>query len=211
MGKFKYRVWCNTESDYVYVWADSPPSECPNNHTHSINTDNIAYVQVREEIILDPINGPDLKILSPDGTLSKKITLDNSGSLNLDDSKINANGSNEIIVTFTDSTRPYVKRTNNSYDVMAYVIFNGTQNQGSPVCIQALSWSKSSSKDYSIKIIRQDTGDTVCEVTGQTNDQIQIVDFGVISNLPTVPTIFEVHGKCQKGGECRIASLSIKF
>jgi hypothetical protein len=34
----KYRCYCNTESDYVFVWGTVEPSTCPNNNTHTINT-----------------------------------------------------------------------------------------------------------------------------------------------------------------------------
>lgn len=34
---FKYDVWCNTESIYVSIWSESPPTVCPNNNTHSID------------------------------------------------------------------------------------------------------------------------------------------------------------------------------
>jgi hypothetical protein len=34
----KYRVYCNTEAAYVYVWAETEPTVCPNNNGHSIDT-----------------------------------------------------------------------------------------------------------------------------------------------------------------------------
>jgi len=33
-----YRVYCNDEAAYVYVWAETEPTVCPNNNTHTINT-----------------------------------------------------------------------------------------------------------------------------------------------------------------------------
>lgn len=39
-----YRIYCNTESAYTYVWKESTPSVCPNNNTHSINTETISVI-----------------------------------------------------------------------------------------------------------------------------------------------------------------------
>ena len=34
----KYRVWCDTESAYVYAWDTVEPTVCPTNSGHTINT-----------------------------------------------------------------------------------------------------------------------------------------------------------------------------
>lgn len=34
----KYRVWCDTESAYVYTWDTVEPTTCPNNNGHTINS-----------------------------------------------------------------------------------------------------------------------------------------------------------------------------
>jgi hypothetical protein len=41
---YQYRVYCNTEAAYVYVWGTTGPTVCPNNNTHSINTSLTAIV-----------------------------------------------------------------------------------------------------------------------------------------------------------------------
>ena len=40
----KYRVYCNTESDWVYTWAEEAPNVCPNNEGHTINNNSIHQV-----------------------------------------------------------------------------------------------------------------------------------------------------------------------
>ena len=40
----QYRLYCNTQSDYKYVWSTSIPSTCPDNNTHTINIDSITIV-----------------------------------------------------------------------------------------------------------------------------------------------------------------------
>jgi len=41
----KYRMWCETEAVYVYVWSEEPPTQCPNDSGHSIDSDSIASVE----------------------------------------------------------------------------------------------------------------------------------------------------------------------
>ena len=40
MGKIlnRYRIWCSTENAYVYEWAETEPTDCPNNNGHTIDT-----------------------------------------------------------------------------------------------------------------------------------------------------------------------------
>jgi hypothetical protein len=41
----RYRIWCNTEEAYVYVWATSQPTLCPTNPVHEINISRTATVE----------------------------------------------------------------------------------------------------------------------------------------------------------------------
>ena len=43
-GSDKYRVWCNDENGWQYVWAENEPTTCPNNNLHVINSDKTAIV-----------------------------------------------------------------------------------------------------------------------------------------------------------------------
>jgi hypothetical protein len=45
----KYRIYCETEDDTVYTWAESEPTTCPNNTAHTIDTDSISIVDHIEE------------------------------------------------------------------------------------------------------------------------------------------------------------------
>jgi hypothetical protein len=40
----RYRLYCNTESAYVYTWNTTVPTVCPNNNTHSIDTTTITVI-----------------------------------------------------------------------------------------------------------------------------------------------------------------------
>jgi hypothetical protein len=43
----KYRLYCNTETAYVYDWAESEPTTCPNNTAHSIDSTKTTIVEVQ--------------------------------------------------------------------------------------------------------------------------------------------------------------------
>lgn len=59
----KYRIYCNTESIYTYIYKDTTPTACPNNNTHTIDTNTISIidnvktndVNIIQEIV--PTNG----------------------------------------------------------------------------------------------------------------------------------------------------------
>lgn len=39
---YYYKLWCNDENAYVYVWDEQEPTVCPNVNTHSINLESIS-------------------------------------------------------------------------------------------------------------------------------------------------------------------------
>lgn len=41
----KYRVWCNTDSKYEYVWSETVPTTCPIDTGHSIDTAKTVVVE----------------------------------------------------------------------------------------------------------------------------------------------------------------------
>lgn len=41
----KYRVWCNTDGQYEYVWAEATPTLCPVNPAHTIDTAKTAIIE----------------------------------------------------------------------------------------------------------------------------------------------------------------------
>ena len=52
---YYYKIWCNTDSQYEYVWADEEPTVCPVNNAHSVNTSSIS--------IIDEVSTNKVKIL----------------------------------------------------------------------------------------------------------------------------------------------------
>lgn len=44
MELYKYRIWCNDESIYKYVWDEEEPIICPSNDTHTIDISSITII-----------------------------------------------------------------------------------------------------------------------------------------------------------------------
>ena len=48
----KYRVWCDTDSKWEYMWAETTPTKCPTNTAHSIDSAKITIVdKVTEDLM----------------------------------------------------------------------------------------------------------------------------------------------------------------
>lgn len=39
---YYYKIWCNTDSKYEYVWSDDEPTVCPVNNAHSVDTSSVS-------------------------------------------------------------------------------------------------------------------------------------------------------------------------
>ena len=56
----KYRIYCNTEAQYQYVWNDSPPVACPVNTAHTVDPTTIA--------IVDTVSNDSVNVIQQAGT-----------------------------------------------------------------------------------------------------------------------------------------------
>jgi hypothetical protein len=156
--------------------------------------------------------GPALKLCSPDGLTIKELALNDDGTLALSGETINVGWPPTIEVSFTGGAGlPYVDRAGESYAVMAYLHFSGTNTLGTPTSMRVLSSCSNANKDYDIRIVRADTGAVIAELTGQNNIVIESKDMGALSNLPTDDAVLEIQGKVVWNAQVRLAALSIKF
>lgn len=48
MSLSKYRLWCETEAAYVYVWAETVPTTCPTNTGHTIDEGQTTAIESRD-------------------------------------------------------------------------------------------------------------------------------------------------------------------
>jgi len=45
----RYRLWCDDEQNYVYLWAEEEPTKCPNDTSHVIAVGKTTIVEVSDE------------------------------------------------------------------------------------------------------------------------------------------------------------------
>lgn len=46
----KYRIYCNTESNWVESWSETEISVCPNNNSHDVNSNSLQELESISEI-----------------------------------------------------------------------------------------------------------------------------------------------------------------
>ena len=156
MAKNKYRVWCDTEQDYAYVWADSLPTECPNDAGHTIDSDKSAVIERRKEFIFDPTNGPDFKIVSADGNTTKSLTLNNNGNIVIGDSELEHNTSKYEVININQE-----ETTSNSFiDLPSVVLDNSKPKAGTYIVFFSCVARNSNANGWTYVILnKENTGD----------------------------------------------------
>lgn len=199
-----FRIWCNTENDHVYVESETIPTECPNDAGHDIDEDKTSRIKAKRFITVDPTNGPTIKMKSPDGATEKELAIDDDGHLRIGDE--HQSPVRVLNYVFTRNNRSYLTYTKTSYTVVCRFIFCGTDRTGPSVGAKMLT-KLDSGTDYDIRIVRSDTGDVICEMTGNTNTEWAIVGTQSMSNLPTDSVPFELQIK----GNASIANMVIGF
>lgn len=46
---YHYKIWCTTENDYIFTWMTEPPTTCPNNNGHTVDTNSIILIETVSE------------------------------------------------------------------------------------------------------------------------------------------------------------------
>jgi hypothetical protein len=49
MPLYRYRIWCDTDNQYEYVWSSELPTECPTDAGHTIDTSKISRIGVKNQ------------------------------------------------------------------------------------------------------------------------------------------------------------------
>ena len=60
----RYRIFCNTENAYVYTWDTSPPTTCPNNNTHTVDSASVTLIDSVSEDTISLVSGLNSSSLS---------------------------------------------------------------------------------------------------------------------------------------------------
>ena len=59
----KYRLWCVTENAYVYEWAESEPTKCPNDTLHVLDAAQSTVVEQCGVVLSDAQGAPYVSLL----------------------------------------------------------------------------------------------------------------------------------------------------
>jgi len=54
----KYRIFCSTDNVWRYVWSNTPPTTCPDNVGHSVNSNSVSSVQIALSKLITSTDSP---------------------------------------------------------------------------------------------------------------------------------------------------------
>ena len=55
---YKYRIYCNVDQEWEYVWDTTPPSVCPINSLHTVNANSVSYEDIIQVAKIDTSESP---------------------------------------------------------------------------------------------------------------------------------------------------------
>ena len=50
---YKYRIYCNTDNKWEYVWSETAPTTCPTNTAHSVNSTSVSVVETSSTSVVE--------------------------------------------------------------------------------------------------------------------------------------------------------------
>jgi len=101
-----------------------------------------------------------------------------------------------IVVVFGGGTDiPYFNTTNTAYTTVGVFLFGGTTALNTPSKISAIGFKDAGPTSWDVRVLDITNALTIAAKTGNTGTSPEIVDLGVLTNLPTSPAMFEVQIK----------------
>ena len=128
----------------------------------------------------------------------------NHKSVELDSAK-------NIIITLCGNAQIYLFTTNLLYTTFNEFCFCGTDKVGTPTNIKIIAHVEKITGEGNVRIYDVTNSKVICEKTGIFNLVSEVIDMGVLSNLPTGEAVLEIQAKNLDGDETRISSLAVKF
>lgn len=98
----RYRLYCNTESNYVFAWGESNPTTCPNNPLHDIDLQSLTILDTAKlPTYTDTFTRPFIDARSPSGISPLRDAITGTVILqsNLDGSPIELQGLSQLSTT----------------------------------------------------------------------------------------------------------------
>jgi hypothetical protein len=152
------------------------------------------------------IGGTALGLVPDDGIVGNgsRVLLDNGnwGSIG---------GSKSMILTFGSEGSPELSTSSNTYVRLASFIYGGTDAVGALAVIRVNAW-RSGGTSIEARIVDLGSAAVICEVLITSSLEDNLEDMGILSNLPTNESIFEVQMRKTGGGaKALMASIELEY
>lgn len=131
-------------------------------------------------------------------------------TLNAGDRYIQSKTAHIETYSFFSTTAPYKSKASTSYTAMSRFSYRGSGLVGAPTNIKAVAYCSQSTSNYSIRLQDVTNGVTIVEKNNLNNTSPEIIDLGLVSNIPNGESIFEVQVKSGSASNAvNISSLSL--
>lgn len=111
-------------------------------------------------------------------------------------------------VAFNDTGDPFRELSDQNYQRLALVKWDGAGVVGNPRTIEAVA-DQLTSDMISLKVYDLTNAQVIAEVTGATTTGPEIVDLGELLNVSAGPAVWEIQGKRGASNVGRLYSLSV--
>lgn len=126
----------------------------------------------------------------------------------------NPGGAKSMVASFASGSSKHVSTTSPTYESLAHVIFAGSIVVGQLLSINVNAWRTGGAPtpQIDIRVVNLGNADVICELLGVTStDEFNVQDMGLLSNLPTGPTVFELQARRSGGATGYIGALELKY
>jgi len=220
MAQYIYRVYCTTEAAYVRTdWISDPPTECPNNSEHEIDTDNIVIVEL-EASITGPTGatgdtgdtGPQgcSGCTGPTGPTGPQGNQGETGPQG-NQGVQGANGGSEnycSFILYDETSKPYLEVSNVTWTTLASFVYDGSSTYNISELKAVVSRSGSSDTSY-LRVRDITNTNTIASITW-TNSSQHVVTDSSLTNVPSAQAIFEIQAKKGSGDNTRVWAIQLK-
>ena len=116
-----------------------------------------------------------------------------------------------IVITLCGNAYNYIFTNNLFYTIFNKFCFCGTDVAGTPTNIKIIAHIEKAEDSCSVRVYDVTNSKVICEKTGIVNLTSEVIDLGILSNLPSGNAVFEIQAKSTDGDEIRISSLAINY
>jgi len=217
----QFRVWCETDNQWEFVWTDTEPAVCPVNGTHTITLDKTSIIKSgKADTITELTSDPTVNDDASKGFKKGSMIFTEDGEIFIcKDSTVGAADwkklpkNKTVSQVFQTGESGFVKGGNTDYTTIGSFVFEGTTKGGAPQKIKVVA-DKFNATSFDVRVQDSANGNVIAELTNQNSSGINILDMGSIGNLPSGETTFELQIKATGNGnnnKMKLYSMQMEF